>query len=75
MSNVDEEEFAACIDEIVDLERNPEKYIWKLTQPMLPGNGRVEGSYLDLEKIGREMRTVMSAFDSPLVSAARPKAT
>ena len=67
--------FQSCIDDVIELENNPEKYLWKLSQPILPGDGKIEGSYFDLDKIGRDMRTVISAFDSPLVPLDDPSLT
>ena len=64
-----------CIDEVLELENNPERFIWKISQPILPGNGKIEGSYFDLDHIASKAHSVMSVYDSPLVEDVREKFT
>ena len=55
-----------CLEEIKRLDTDPEEYLRKVSQPMLP-NGQFEGSYFDLNRIVRGLRSVLSAYNTSLL--------
>jgi hypothetical protein len=56
-----------CINGVLELEQDPKKYLWKLSQPILPNGAHFEGSYFDLRFIAQNVQKVMAAYNSLLV--------
>jgi hypothetical protein len=56
-----QEAIQPCINEVLELEHDLNKFIWKFSQPLLPNRGRLEGSFCDLDFVGRIVHQVMSA--------------